>query len=505
MDLELKGLQIKKQENALQIAEKSKEKIQNLKDENEQLKINADLSSENIKNNSSLRGFEKIEQENNLRGVLNAKLRRNNDIIIQHNKIVEEFTNISSNASDTVHDYNVIIADNTGKVNTNTSATDKNTDSIEDNTKAIDEANKRRLQDIDDYNDYLLAKEELENEYLDSELDPIDKEINDVNDKYFTLIEQAKAYGKDATLLEEARLSNIADINKKYSDIAQNEQDAIDAANKLKEEEAAAKRIQQIKENAQLTNDLLNIGLENSLKRIDTEIEKRSEKIEESQSAVNNLQEQANLGNLDAEASIKAEKQKIANEKLNIDALEKKKRDLQILVTGLALANEKIQSGDGNALGNASADMGTFISTLKGFYDGTDTTLGADLGNSYAISGDKDTHIIKAHKDEHIIGVKNSRKLGGMSQDDIVKGALMLKNGEFVGNRAVKNLSMTNDFNDVRMVNAMKQNTTAIEQAIKNIPQKDINYDAISKIVTERIKTGNTTTNNHKNIGGRLW
>ena len=92
--------------------------------------------------------------------------------------------------------------------------------------------------------------------------------------------------------------------------------------------------------------------------------------------------------------------------------------------------------------------MGNFISTLKGFYKGTETTLGADLGNAYAISGDRDTHIIKAHKDEHIIGVENSRKLGGMKQSDIVKGALMLKNGEFVGRRAINAVNHIDTLND---------------------------------------------------------
>lgn len=277
-------------------------------------------------------------------------------------------------------------------------------------------------------------------------------------------------------------------------------QEDADKARLDKEKELAAERLQQQKDNFQALTDLLNSALEIQQSKIDSQIENSKNNIEESQTAVDTLQQQAILGNADAEASIKAEKQKIANEKENINALEKKKRDLQILITGLAFANEKIQNGDGNALANAGSEMANFISSLKGFYNGTETTLGADLGNAYAITGDRDTHIIKAHKDEHIIGVENSRKLGNMSQDDIVQGALMLKNGEFVGRRAINAVNQVDIFNDSRMISAMSE----VKQAINNIqiPEHHFNYDAVNRMATETIILGNKRTNNHKKIGG---
>lgn len=245
-------------------------------------------------------------------------------------------------------------------------------------------------------------------------------------------------------------------------------------------------------------NDILQLSLQSTVDSIDSQIDKSKNRIADSEERITDLKQQAQIGNLDAKESVKAEKQAIANERENIEALEKKKRNLQILVTGLNLANQKIQSGDGNALASASGQMGNFISTLKGFYKGTETTLGADLGNAYAISGDKDTHIIKAHKDEHIIGVENSRKLGGMKQNDIVKGALMLKNGEFVGRRAINAVNQVDMLNDSRIVNAMSE----VKQAIKNIkiPEHKFNYDALSKIATETIRIGNKTTNNNKKM-----
>ena len=264
----------------------------------------------------------------------------------------------------------------------------------------------------------------------------------------------------------------------------------------LMSEENKEKLIDDVKELADQTTELFKGVAESINMELDASIEQSQNRITDSEERISDLKQQAQLGNLDAQESVKAEKQAIANERENIEALEKKKRNLQILVTGLNLANQKIQSGDGNALASASGEMGGFISTLKGFYKGTETTLGADLGNAYAISGDKDTHIIKAHKDEHIIGVDNSRKLGKMKQSDIVKGALMLKNGEFVGRRAINAVNQVDVLNDARLVNVMGE----VKQAINNIqiPEHKFNYDALSKIATETIRIGNKTTNNHK-------
>jgi hypothetical protein len=87
--------------------------------------------------------------------------------------------------------------------------------------KAIADATKKAEDEsMDDqvsaFNDFLLSKEQLENEYLDSKLSLQDQEINAARDKYNELIELAKKYGDDTTVLEEARSKAIADIELKY-------------------------------------------------------------------------------------------------------------------------------------------------------------------------------------------------------------------------------------------------------------------------------------------------
>jgi hypothetical protein len=263
------------------------------------------------------------------------------------------------------------------------------------------------------------------------------------------------------------------------------------------EEKQRQEQIKQVKEISETIGDLVESALANALSKIDGEIQKSQDLIIASQDRITNLQEQANLGNLDASESIKAERQRIANESAKIEDLEKKKRNLLITITALQVAQQNIQNGDGQALSNASSKMQEFIAGLSGFYDGTETNLGESLkGRGMKIQGDKDTHIIKAHEDEVILGVNNSRKLKGMNQTEITKGALLYKNGELVGNKAVRvsqNREMSLDFS---LLNELK----GVKDAIKgiDIPQHQFNWqDAI-----HTIKSGTKLERNHYKKGG---
>ena len=72
----------------------------------------------------------------------------------------------------------------------------------------------------------------LEDEYFQSKLDKQTQEENAVYEKYYALIEAAKEYGISTTELEEARQSELALINKTYTEKA--EQDEIDRLASIK-------------------------------------------------------------------------------------------------------------------------------------------------------------------------------------------------------------------------------------------------------------------------------
>ena len=83
---------------------------------------------------------------------------------------------------------------------------------------------KQALQDevnrleIEKKNEFLTNLETLENTYLESKLSKEEQEVNAVREKYFTLIEMARQYGEDVSVLEEAQGAEIQAIKKKYED-----------------------------------------------------------------------------------------------------------------------------------------------------------------------------------------------------------------------------------------------------------------------------------------------
>jgi hypothetical protein len=107
--------------------------------------------------------------------------------------------------------------------------------------KAIDEklaADQKAINDrkIEEKNNYIAEVEKLESDYYDSLLSDQQREENAVREKYFNLIEQAKQYGEDYSLLVQAQDAELALIQKDFDE---------KAADKLKEENLARIALQQ--------------------------------------------------------------------------------------------------------------------------------------------------------------------------------------------------------------------------------------------------------------------
>lgn len=98
------------------------------------------------------------------------------------------------------------------------------------NSKDIADQAARDNQAIEDYMNFLQAKEDLENLYFESLLTQQQQEENAVADKYFNLIEQARLYGEDITVLEQAREHEINEIKKKFAKEDLERQQAVEDA-----------------------------------------------------------------------------------------------------------------------------------------------------------------------------------------------------------------------------------------------------------------------------------
>ena len=118
-------------------------------------------------------------------------------------------------------------------------------------TEAEKLAEQQRLKAIDDKAASIEEITKLEDDYLQSKLSKEQQEINAVRDKYFTQIEEAKKYGLDTALLEEARLSEINAIEKKFEDEAKEKRAEKRETNMEAFNQRNDDRLKRIKENAE--------------------------------------------------------------------------------------------------------------------------------------------------------------------------------------------------------------------------------------------------------------
>lgn len=76
--------------------------------------------------------------------------------------------------------------------------------------------------------EFYASLEQAETDYYNSKLSAQELDIQNTNDYFFNLIEQAKQYGEDTTILEQANKDKISEINDKYAKEAADKQKAID-------------------------------------------------------------------------------------------------------------------------------------------------------------------------------------------------------------------------------------------------------------------------------------
>jgi len=132
----------------------------------------------------------------------------------------------------------------------------------EEELRRLAQIEKERLDNIRELENEFRAELEQQNEeYNKKQLSQQDQDLQDVNDKYFNLIEKAKQYNIDTTELEEQRLNELNNVNLTYAqqELALNEetQKALDEQNK----ETADKELERQKELQQAKISLTKQGL----------------------------------------------------------------------------------------------------------------------------------------------------------------------------------------------------------------------------------------------------
>ncbi len=250
-----------------------------------------------------------------------------------------------------------------------------------------------------------------------------ERRLQDLKDERDRALE---LFGESSQKFLDLDLAVRREIDKRREEDAKKEEEEAEARRKADEKEKK-EQLERAKDTANKMLEITKILADNKIAQIDREIEARRNEISVSESEIGRLQDLAAAGNVDAAESIKAERVRQAQDKIEIENLEKKKADLLLKIATLNQANLLFQQSDVNGFQNANAKVKEFVSNLPTFYDGTTGTVADALG----ATGTRDGHMVRVHDNEHIIGSNDSSTLhaaGLKNNADIVGSALAYQN-----------------------------------------------------------------------------
>ena len=306
-----------------------------------------------------------------------------------------------------------------------------------------------------------------------------DKEVRAVNDKYFTLEQQAKGNAEAMEQIDIAKRNELNDINLKYDDIEyKNKKEKADKDKEL-ELKTQEERRKTIIAFADKTAAYFKRKSDEKIKAIDAEMTAAEKQAE-------TLKQLAADGNINAQQSL-AEQQRIINE-ANLKKQKELKKQMR-MEQGLALFKLlAAKSDEKNPLGSVIKDatgLMAFINSLPAFYDGTEDT-GA---NGQGVDGKGGFHAV-LHPNERVVPKSLNEQIGSMSNEQLAKLAQEYQNG-----RLITKSNANSSLEMAILVNEMRD----LKEVIKNKPETNIALGEITQSamnIVESKRTGNTTVYN---------
>jgi hypothetical protein len=191
----------------------------------EKTKINASINSQKQKEKELQLQLQVIKtrlQEADLLGIISGDYAVYNQTLKEHNNLVYAIDAARLSQKDSYNQIKIIDAETTQ------SQIENSKKLAEEAKKRAEEAKKRRIEEAKEENKRLANILKIEQEYRDqimkaesayqdSLLTAQEQETNIVLDKYFVLIQKAKEYKQDTTVLEAARTAELLAITDKYN------------------------------------------------------------------------------------------------------------------------------------------------------------------------------------------------------------------------------------------------------------------------------------------------
>ena len=216
------------------------------------------------------------------------------------------------------------------------------------------------------------------------------------------------------TPVEDSMLSiykSYADAQKKIFDDAE--------AQRIKEEEAMEARLKSIVESihntVKETLTMISDMMQSNISMIDNQIAAQQNALQQSMTREQELRDIARERKLDATESIEAERDAQKKALAEIEKLEAKKRELEMMIAAMQLLSQ------GKSVSDIKGSLGEIKSFIEGsFYEGTPYTIADALGRT----GTRDGHIVRVDDNEAVLTGEQTRALGigkgGNTTQDIV-------------------------------------------------------------------------------------
>lgn len=401
---------------------------------------------------------------------------------IELNKINEEFKSLGIDIDD-------LLTQETNNLNKNTGATKTNKDARKELVGLI-EKQKEAIRKLQEQRD--KSNDEQEIAFLNERIKTRQKELKLLTD---SLIKIEKIQKRETELAEDSIKIQKAK-GKTTEDILKEEADA------------EAERIKKQKERIRELAKALDKGAEAQRKAHQERLSQFDEESAASKKLQDSLAEDARRGVADAEENLVFARQRERDATLErIEEVNRQKRIEEGLVFLKLLAsnagNPNVKQPVLTSIAQHTAAR-LFISTLAGFYDGTDN-VGKSLG-APVLPG-KDGHIVRIDSDESIWSKKDNAEMNNRSREEI-KDLAHLGEQYKLGKlndvtKKHKELHIASSYmsND-QMLNKMDELIESTNNAHKKIKTTQITAGDVIDIAREVIKEeGKTTINVYKKGG----
>ena len=320
-------------------------------------------------------------------------------------------------------------------------------------------------------------QERLSGQLREAEIEGLKNEISALSENSIARLSLEKDLNDKLLELEFERIKEAEEARKEELDKQKEaRKEELD-----KQKEARKEELDKQKEAFSLLSDI-------SRQRSQERIQAIDEELQAEQNRANFLQELAAQGNEDAENNLALTEKRQAKIELRRQQQIQRQERQELALTAIQTYSQKVQAEDTNALASTIADISVlraFISSLPGFYEGTE-----DTGNSGFLMDEHGVITGYTHANERVFNARDNQVFGDLSNKEVTQIVSERKNPISQSDRI--------SFSVVRELRELKNITKNKETYLGS------DYDQFANAIVKKIQKGNKLEKIHTK-NGSIW